>query len=152
MQGKIQCLECGKWYYKPLSHVWQKHNMLEREYKTKHGLDLKKGIIDEKQRDLLRKKVVENGTILNLQKGVKTRFTSDTVPKYTRSKQTLERLKKNWKIHAKRTGRDKMAKITITCAYCGTEKEIYPRYKKDQNYCSITCSNKSRIKSKSTNL
>ena len=45
--GKPICELCGLSFHRLLSHVRQKHDMNERDYKLKFGLDLHKGICSE---------------------------------------------------------------------------------------------------------
>ncbi|HEY8891395.1 MAG TPA: MucR family transcriptional regulator [Clostridium sp.] len=97
--GKPICHECGKSFNKLLSHVHQKHDMLEKEYKHKYGLDLFSGIIAESTRTKLQKSVRDNYDLVvaeNLIKsGQDTRFIGGgkgrTIDKV--SPQTLDRLK-----------------------------------------------------------
>ena len=95
--GQKKCLLCGKYYNKPLSHAWQVHQVNEREYKAMHGLDHKKGIVAEQTREILREHVKANYDLVvarNLLKGgKKSRFTKGHTINYTRSPQTMERLK-----------------------------------------------------------
>jgi hypothetical protein len=59
-EGKPICEICGKSFHRVLSHVRQKHDMSEQEYKKKFGLDLLKGICSEKSSSIAREKVYEN--------------------------------------------------------------------------------------------
>jgi len=142
--GKIKCLECGKYFKKPLSHAWQKHQILARNYKEKHSLDVKRGIVTEEYRDKMRSHVIANGTLKNLQKGAKYRFTKGRNHNYKRSAQTMARLKLHWgKISRLGKGPPTIQKIKIKCALCNKPKLIYPRqYKLNNNYCGISCRNK----------
>lgn len=142
-EGKIKCLECGKFFTRPLSHVWQVHEMSAREYKKKHGLDLKKGLTTEDYRQVMRDHVMNNGTINNLKKGSQFRFKKGHSQNYIRSAQTQERLKKHWLIVSNLKGRPvHVEKIEIKCALCGKTKKIYPReYRKNNNYCGVVCRN-----------
>lgn len=101
MRNKIKCLECGRFFTRPLSHVWQVHGIDARTYKELHGLDVSKGIATDEYKERMRehtkkhyKKVVVDNLI---GRGKKTRFTPETVPRYTRSLQTQARLKEHWK-------------------------------------------------------
>ena len=76
--GNPICEVCGKSFKRVLTHVRQKHNMSEKEYKKEFGFDLKKGICSKFSAELSRQaveknynKVVEKNLIKN---GVKTRF------------------------------------------------------------------------------
>ena len=146
MDNKIKCLECNKSFIRPLSHVWQVHGLSARDYKKLHGLDVKKGIATEEYKDRMRAHVFENGTVENLKQGAQYRFHKGdkTLGKYKRSEQTEERLKKHWeKVSNKKGTPYRVPKIKISCAMCGKEKLIYPRYyKKDNNYCDIVCRNR----------
>jgi len=99
--GKIQCKICKKWYWQLGSHVVARHKMLARDYRIKFGLDYKTGkmTLAKKLRNLYKKQALENGTYKNLKNGKKHRFVKgDTrAGKYIRSKQTIERLKENFR-------------------------------------------------------
>ncbi len=144
---KIKCLECGKYYKRPATHVRQVHNITAREYKEIHGLDVKKGIMSEEDRQIMREHTLTNGTSKNLQQGAKYRFRKDHHRNYKRSEQTQARLKKHWLNVANLKGRAvSIPKIIIHCAECRKEKLIYPRYKKEKNYCSTLCHNRGILK------
>lgn len=73
------CEICGKSFNRVLSHVRQKHDMNERDYKLKFGFDLRKGICSKESSEATRVKTLENydkviGQNL-LNGGVKSRFT-----------------------------------------------------------------------------
>ena len=93
------CHICRKSYRKLLSHVWQRHDLSEKEYKRQFGLDLYNGIIAESTRTKLQKSVRDNYDLVvaeNLIKsGQDTRFIGGgkgrTIDKV--SPQTLDRLK-----------------------------------------------------------
>jgi hypothetical protein len=59
-EGKPICEICKKSFKRVLSHVRQKHDMNEREYKKKYGLDLNKGICSKESSELSRERVMEN--------------------------------------------------------------------------------------------
>lgn len=143
---KIKCLECGREFVRPLSHVWQVHKITARHYKEKHGLDLKRGICTEEYRDRMRVYIEKYNISEQLQKaGERSRFKKGdkALGKYHRSAQTFTRLRKHWHEVAKRTGREPVQKIKINCAICGKEKEIYPRYViPGRNFCGTTCRNR----------
>ncbi len=92
---KIQCLICGGWYRKVGSHVWNSHKMTAREYRKLVGLDVKRGLLTDKAREVMREHVFENGTVNNLKAGEINWFKKGQkgVGVYERSPQTLERLK-----------------------------------------------------------
>lgn len=118
-KGKPICEICGKSFHRVLSHVRQKHDMNEREYKLKFGFDLKKGICSRFSKELSRIAVEENYdkvVVQNLnKKGQKSRFkkgdkgrTKDKVSEQTRIR-LKERLKspemqKALKTNGKRLG------------------------------------------------
>ena len=58
--GKPICEICGKSFHRVLSHVRLKHNMNHKEYKTKFGLDIKKGICSEESKNISRQYVLNN--------------------------------------------------------------------------------------------
>jgi hypothetical protein len=107
--GKLKCFICGKYYRKPISHAYQVHGVNEREYKEALGLDHKKGLIPEDTREILRDHVKANYDVVVkknlLTKGKRSRFKAgDTeIGKYTRSPETMERLKQLYKL--KKSGR-----------------------------------------------
>ncbi len=59
-EGLPKCEICGNYFKRVLSHVRQKHNLNEREYKLKYGFDLKKGICSFQSSLLSREKVLQN--------------------------------------------------------------------------------------------
>lgn len=115
-EGNPICEICKKSFSRVISHVRQKHNMTEREYKIMFGFDLKKGICSKDSSAKSRIAVEKNYdkvVIKNLTKnGVKTRFekghkgrTKDKVSEQTRI-MLKERLKKPEMINAmKESGR-----------------------------------------------
>lgn len=77
-EGKPKCEICGKYFHRVLSHVRQKHEMNERDYKKDFGFDLSKGICSKESKEKSRKavydnydKVIQNNLVM---KGAKTRF------------------------------------------------------------------------------
>lgn len=60
INGNPKCEICGKHFKRVLSHVRQKHNMNEREYKKNFGFDLRKGICSKESKEKSRKAVFEN--------------------------------------------------------------------------------------------
>lgn len=91
--GKIKCLECGKYFKRVCRHVNQVHGLTAREYKEIHGLDVKRGLLSTADRENIRENTYNNGTINNLQKGTKYRFVKGHKRNYKRSPQTLARLR-----------------------------------------------------------
>jgi len=79
-EGKPKCEICGKYFKRVISHVRQKHDMNEKEYKTTFGFDLHKGICSKDSSEKSRKAVYENyDKCINnnlISKGNKTRFIS----------------------------------------------------------------------------
>jgi len=59
-KGNPICEICKKSFKRVLTHVRQKHDMNEREYKIKFGFDLKKGICSKESSLLSREKVMDN--------------------------------------------------------------------------------------------
>jgi len=94
-KNKIQCQICGRWYRQVGSHVTQVHGMTARKYREQFGFDVKRGQVSDDLRQLYKEQVFENGTVNNLKAGKKYRFKKGQkgVGVYTRSLQTLERLK-----------------------------------------------------------
>ena len=91
---KIPCAICWRYFTKPWAHVYNYHWMTARKYREQYGFDVKRGQVTDEHRELLASNVVSNGTIENLKVGERYRFKQwCPVPKYKRSKQTLERLK-----------------------------------------------------------
>ena len=141
MADKLKCLICGKKYSRPASHVTQVHGMTAREYKEKFGLDVKKGITTHEYRELMRSKHTTESLKRLEDRGKKSRFTKGHKINYTRSKQTLDRLRKQGK-SLPHFGREPVEKVQIHCAECGKPKDIYPRYyQKGNNYCGVVCRN-----------
>lgn len=95
-KNKIKCLICGKYYTQVGSHAYNSHRITAREYRELNGLDVKRGILPTKLRKLKASQCRENGTINNLKNGKRYRYVKGDkkAGKYTRSKQTLERLSK----------------------------------------------------------
>ena len=97
--GKPICHICGKAYKKLLSHVCQRHELTEKDYKKKFGLDLHKGIISKSTKTKLQKSVREHYSSVVQQNligaGQKTRFELGTVGRTLDkiSAQTMSRLK-----------------------------------------------------------
>lgn len=76
--GNPICEICGKAFKRVLSHVRQKHDMSEREYKLKFGYDLKKGICSAESSQKSREAVFNNYEICIennlLDHGIESRF------------------------------------------------------------------------------
>lgn len=101
-KGKIQCRLCEKWYYKPMCHAYQTHNITEKEYKEHFGLE-RKGILADSTKEKLQEAVRDNYDVVikkNLiERGEETRYkTGDpNIGKYQRSEETLKRLRQHIK-------------------------------------------------------
>jgi hypothetical protein len=70
--GKPVCEICGKAFHRVISHIRQKHDMSEREYKLKYGFDLGKGICSLESSEKTRQKTLDNFDLVigqNLIKG-----------------------------------------------------------------------------------
>jgi len=95
--NKVKCIECGKWYIQVGSHVVQRHGFeTAREYRVHFDIDRKRGLTAGDYRRRKGQAVFQNGTVSNLEKGKKYRFVDNDprAGRYTRSKQTMDRLKK----------------------------------------------------------
>ncbi len=70
------CLECGKEYRHLGSHVSQKHRLLARDYKIKHGLDVGASLIEPDIQEKLRASNVAHADLIrtNLMKGASSRI------------------------------------------------------------------------------
>lgn len=141
----MKCQICGQEYKKVCSHAWSKHKIRARDYKRMFGFDVKRGLVSHEYKEHMRQLVFENGTIDNLQAGAAHRYKRGHTKSYQRSKQTVERLKKNWQRPEFRQGRKPIVqKVEITCARdgCNNTRLIYPRYLQEgNNFCSIRCAN-----------
>jgi len=94
----MKCKICGKKFDRVCTHIRQKHKISAREYKKMFGLDLKRGLISEKDRAIMRKHTLTNGTVRNvIEGGVATRFKKGHKVRYERSQQTLDRIKNLYK-------------------------------------------------------
>ena len=160
---EIKCLECGKKFVRPASHVWQVHGLSAREYKKLHGLDLKRGIATEEYRETMREhskrnysKVIYNNLIV---KGASSRFESGNVPNYERSEQTKNRLKEHFIKNVLKKGdehwkRQRAEWVTIPCEVCGKKKEYTRAYIEGRQikhfYCSCRCATIGKNRSKGT--
>jgi len=101
--GQPKCEICGKFFSRVVSHVRQKHEINEKDYKRQFGFDLKKGICSNESSKKTRLKTLENYDKcirLNLIiKGCETRFNYGHVgrTKERVSEQTRIRLKERLK-------------------------------------------------------
>lgn len=91
--GKPVCHICGKYFDKLMTHVRQKHNMTAYEYKKEFGLDVTKGIVSERYKELKRQKVMEHYDLCIKQnlikKGAGTRYQKGS-PGRTRDKMSYQ--------------------------------------------------------------
>jgi len=99
--NKLQCQICGKWYKQVGSHIYQEHKMTAREYRKEYGFDLKKGQTTGDYKELKHRQVFQCGGVKNLITGKKFRFHKGQkgIGVYTRSAETLERLKTLYKLN-----------------------------------------------------
>jgi hypothetical protein len=119
-EGQPQCEICGKYFNRVISHVRQKHDMNEREYKIMFGFDLHKGICSKDSSEKTREKTLSNydrciskNLIAN---GSNTRFqigddgrTKDKVSKQTRIA-LKERLKEPEMVKAMKSSGERVGK------------------------------------------
>ena len=77
-EGLPMCEICGKHFNRVISHVRQKHDMNERDYKLLFGFDLNKGVCSKESSERSRIKAFENyDTVIAInlkEKGCKSRF------------------------------------------------------------------------------
>ena len=94
-EGNPKCEICGKFFKRVLSHVRQKHEINEKEYKTNYGFDLIKGICSKESSEKSRASALKNYdkviAVNLLKNGEATRFkdgskgrTKDKVSEQTR--------------------------------------------------------------------
>ena len=99
---KIKCQICGKYYRQVGSHISQAHGMTAREYREEYGFDVKRGQLPEDLRELKGQQCKDNGTVNNLKAGKKVWFVKGDkkAGRYTRSIETMDRLKKLHKFNS----------------------------------------------------
>lgn len=138
----MKCLICNKDFIRVCRHAQQKHGVMAREYKEMFGLDVKKGILDDESREVLRKYAKEYQAHKNfVGKGEKFWFKKGESNNYKRSEQTIKRLKKQ--LIGVGGHPPTVDKIEIQCALCGAQKMIFPRYLiKGRNFCGVVCRNR----------
>lgn len=68
--GLPKCEICGEHFNRVISHVRQKHEMNEREYKVRFGFNVKKGICSKDSAERTRER-----TLLNYDKCIKRNLT-----------------------------------------------------------------------------
>ena len=134
---KIKCKICGKEFKRVCAHVRQIHLISAREYKEEFGYDVKKGIMTEEGREVMRQHAIDNGMGEKLKVlGSKTRFKKgEPVPTYKRSEQTLAKLRVLHKLSKGRV-RDR---VTIICKQCGQPKDVVMSQAEKAKYCSRRC-------------
>lgn len=115
---KIACMECGKKFVRVCRHVRMMHGLSARDYKKLHGLDVKRGIISEEDRERMAAHVRRTGTIDNLASGARFRFVAGHSHNYERSAQTLARLRK---LHTYKCNHEYIVRNDRTkkCKACG---------------------------------
>lgn len=133
---------CGERFKRVCSHVRQAHGMSAREYKEEFGLDVKKGILSDEDREVMRRHALANKMDEQLRKaGAKTRFKKgqEGLGKFKRSQQTRERLANSklpdgaWKL------RGPAQKVSLTCAECGGSFSVLVQKKDHVRFCSQKC-------------
>jgi hypothetical protein len=114
------------------SHINQVHKIKAREYRKMFGFDVKKGQLPPKLKELKSRLAIERGGYKNLKAGKKFWFKKKqkNVGVYTRSEQTLERLRSQ-------TRRPRSKKLTTGCVVCST-----PLTGNQLKYCSKECRKK----------
>lgn len=97
---KLKCPFCGEYHIQLLSHITQKHEITAKEFKLEFGFDSTKGIIPEwfrkEKSESFFNSLEKFPEVLteNLKKrGVGTRFVKNHKRVYTRTEQTIKRLK-----------------------------------------------------------
>lgn len=118
--GQPKCEICGRHFNRVISHVRQKHEMSERDYKLTFGFDLKKGICSAESSERTRDKTLANYdrciTKNLILKGSKSRFkegdegrTKDKVSAQTRTR-LKDRLKEPYMVEAMKLSGAKVGK------------------------------------------
>ena len=59
-EGQPKCEICGEYFNRVIPHARQKHEINEKEYKTRFGFDLKKGICSKESAEKTRLKTLSN--------------------------------------------------------------------------------------------
>ena len=93
----IKCAICGKGFRQVGSHVVETHGYaIARDYRREYGFDVKRGQLPEDYKITKAKSAFKTGTYKNLVAGKKYWFKKkgNNVGRYKRSKQTLDRLRK----------------------------------------------------------
>lgn len=93
---KRKCPYCMGYYLKLAAHTVQRHGVTHDVLKDDLGLDKGKGLVPEWHKEQLRDKVSEDVIVNNLlKKGKKSRFKKGHTMNYVRSRETMERLRRN---------------------------------------------------------
>jgi len=119
-EGNPKCEVCGQCFKRVLTHVRQRHDLTEREYKIQFGFDLIKGICSKESSEKTRLKTLGNYhkcITKNLTlKGAKSRFkqgekgrTKEMVSPQTK-KRLKERLKEGYMVEAMKLSGQKVGK------------------------------------------
>lgn len=58
--AKKKCGICGRWFRKVGSHVWNIHGVTAREYREEMGLPVKKGILPDDAKEIMREHFFAN--------------------------------------------------------------------------------------------
>jgi len=104
--GKLQCPECSGWFRALGHHVAQRHKITARAFKEAQGLDVSKSLVIEDVRQVFRDRALENNMHKRLPIiGKGTRFTKGHGINYTRSPETIARLRAQGQEIAKRQKR-----------------------------------------------
>lgn len=91
---KVICLICGKYFLHPMSHCWQAHQVLSRDYKKEFGLDVTKSLIAESVKERMSENVKSHPErivrLLNVTE--KSRFQKGHKITYKRNQNQIERI------------------------------------------------------------
>lgn len=92
--NKLQCPYCHWWYTQICWHAYQKHGISARQFKDDCWRDVKRWMVPLSYREKKKEIAVSNGTLIDPSRGIPYRFSiGDTVWKYKRSEETIQRLK-----------------------------------------------------------
>jgi hypothetical protein len=111
---KVKCLLCGKYFLHVMSHCWQSHHVLSRDYKKQFGLDIQKSLTADSVKEKQKENAQNNRDqmLKNLAKNISARFVKGHTHTYERSQQTIEKLS-----HLHETRK----KALKNCKRCGKE-------------------------------
>lgn len=99
-RGRVVCLICKRKFVQVGTHIYHRHGITAREYREEFGLDVRRGILPSYYREKKAQDARENGMpAMLLEVGKRTRFKKGQkgVGVYRRSKQTRERLSKQFR-------------------------------------------------------